>query len=62
MLRVKQVAERLGISCALVYELTAQGKLPCYRIGIGRGAIRFKDEDVEKYLRSCKRPEVQHEQ
>lgn len=57
MLRVRQVAEKLGISRALVYSLTAEGKLPCYRIGLKRGAIRFKEEDVDEYLRTCKRPE-----
>ncbi len=54
MLRVKQVAEKLGISVALVYELIAKGKLACYRIGLGRGAIRFKDEDVQAYLDGCR--------
>ena len=54
MLRVKQVAEKLGISVALVYELTAKGKLTSYRIGLGRGAIRFKDEDVQVYLETCR--------
>ena len=67
MLRVKQVAEKLGISPALVYELVAKGLLSCYRIGIGRGAIRFKDEDVQAYLETCRvegeqvaRPQLKH--
>lgn len=54
MLRVKQVAETLGISSALVYELVSKGLLSCYRIGLGRGAIRFKDEDVQRYLETCR--------
>lgn len=54
MLKVSDVAKRLGVSIALVYELTAQGKLACYRIGLGRGAIRFKEEDVQSYLDGCR--------
>ena len=54
MLRVKDVAEKLGVSSALVYELTAKGKLPCYRIGLGRGAIRFKEDEVDSYLAGCR--------
>lgn len=54
MLSVKKVAERLGISRALLYSLVGSGKISCYRIGMGRGAIRFKDEDVQAYLESCR--------
>ena len=49
MLRVKQVAERMGISAALVYVLVSKGKLTCFRIGLGRGSIRFSEEDVEAF-------------
>lgn len=61
MLRAKQVAEKLGIPLTCNYELTAQGELPCFRIGIGRGAIRHKNEDTKEYLKSCKRTEEHHE-
>jgi excisionase family DNA binding protein len=54
MLRVADVAERLGVSVALVYELAAKGKISSYRIGLGRGALRFKGEDVETYLQMCR--------
>ncbi len=54
MLRIRQVAERLGISQALVYSLVSSGKIGCYRIGLGRGAIRFREEDVEAYLQTCR--------
>ena len=56
MLTVRNVAERLGVSIALVYEL-AKGRIPCYRIGIGRGALRFTEKDVEEYLSSCRSEE-----
>ena len=58
MLTVKNVAERLGVSSALVYSLVAEGKIPTYRIGLGRGAIRFTEADLSAYLASC-RLEVQ---
>ena len=54
MLKVADVAKRLGVSTALVYQLVAQGRLACYRIGLGRGAIRFAESDVEAYLDSCR--------
>ena len=54
MLTVSDVAKRLNVSNALVYQLVAQGRLPCYRIGLRRGAIRFAESDVEAYLDSCR--------
>ena len=54
LLTVAEVAKRLGVSTALVYQLVAQGRLPCYRIGLRRGAIRFAESDVEAYLASCR--------
>lgn len=54
MLRAKEVAEKLGISLSLVYQLVEEHKLGCYRVGPRRGAIRFKDEDIEVYLDSCR--------
>ena len=54
MLTVKKVAEMLGVSSALVYALAADGRLPSYRIGLRRGALRFTLEDVESYLKSCR--------
>jgi len=54
MLTVAEVAKRLTVSTALVYQLVAQGRLACYRIGLGRGAIRFAEADVSAYLESCR--------
>lgn len=54
LLTVPQVAERLGVSPALVYQLVTQGRLACYRIGPRRGVIRFEESDVEAYLESCR--------
>ena len=38
-----------------VYELVAKGKLGCYRVGVGRGAIRVRQSDVEMYLTACRK-------
>lgn len=54
MLTVSGVAKRLGVSTALVYQLVAQGRLACYRIGLGRGAIRFAESDVDAFLATCR--------
>ena len=46
LLRVSAVALRLGISRTLVYGLVEKGRLKCYRIGLGRGGLRFSEEDL----------------
>ena len=50
MLTVKEVAQRLNVSPSCIYQLVESGKLPHHRIGLGRGAIRFSDNDVAEYL------------
>jgi excisionase family DNA binding protein len=54
MLTVKDVAERLRISPTCVYQLIDRGKLPCHRIGIGRGAIRVCETDLVSFLGECR--------
>lgn len=50
LLTVAQVAELLSVSESLVYRLASDGEIPSYRIG--RGALRFRQEDIEAYLSS----------
>ena len=50
MLTVRQVAEHLQVSVATIYCLCAQGKLPNVRIGVGRGTIRIREEDLADFL------------
>ena len=52
---ISVVAELFVVSRSLVYQMVDSGKLPYLRIGMGRGAIRFKPEDVRNYLESCRR-------
>lgn len=50
MMTVSTVAERLDVSDACVYAIIAAGDLRCYRIGVGRGAIRISEEQLQDYL------------
>ncbi len=50
LLTVTDVAERLSISTATVYDLIKRGKLASCRIGSARGAIRVREEDLAEYL------------
>ncbi len=70
LLSVADVAKLLSVSQSLVYRLAADGELRCYRIG--RGALRFSEDDVERYLfihafggelqgkRAARKPSVPH--
>ena len=51
-LTVKQVAERLVLSPAAVYQLCNSGQLAHVRIGLGRGRIRIDEKALEEYLRA----------
>lgn len=50
LLKVKDVALRLNLSAAKVYELVEQGKLPHFRL---EGSIRISDGHLAEYLESC---------
>lgn len=54
MLRVCDVAERLNVSAQCVYQLVDRGKLIAHRIGIGRGAIRVSETDLQQFLRNSR--------
>lgn len=50
MLTIKQAAERLQCSHALVYQLCASRRLAHLRLGIGRGTIRIREEDLLAFI------------
>jgi excisionase family DNA binding protein len=50
MLTVKQVAERLNVSAATVYNLVVGGKLACHKIGVRRGTVRVSESQLADYL------------
>lgn len=54
MLTVKQAAARLGVSPATVYGLCQRRRLSHVRIGLGRGAVRIDEGDLENYVRTAK--------
>ena len=55
LLTVAEVSGRLRISLSAAYELIQRGTLPCHRIGPRGGAIRVSLDDLESYLRQCRR-------
>lgn len=59
MLTAADVATMLGLKPRTVYDLADSGRLPCYRMGVRNGALRFDERDVEAYRRTMppKRPE-----
>jgi excisionase family DNA binding protein len=54
MLKVKDVAEMIGVSENTVRNLSDQGAITAYRIGGSRGDRRFRLEDVLKFLEERK--------
>lgn len=47
---VKQAAEKLGVASATIYSLCNCRRLKHQRIGLGRGVIRIRQEDLERYM------------
>ena len=54
LLTVRDVAQRLQLSVALIYSMVSDGSLPGLRVGKGRGSIRFREADVQQYLDDCR--------
>ena len=48
LLKMKEVAERLGVSVSFAYILTKRGDLPTVRLGT---AVRVRAEDLERYVK-----------
>jgi len=55
MLTVVEVADYLRVSRTCVYQLIESGKLACHRIGVGRGAIRVTQGDLDEFILGCRR-------
>ncbi len=49
---VKEAAEALGLSSALIYGLCAAKRLRHERHGLGRGKIKIPEDAIEEYRRS----------
>ena len=50
LLRPSEVAERLAVSRAWVYEAAKVGRIPAVRIGGEDGPLRFVAEDVQQWI------------
>jgi excisionase family DNA binding protein len=50
LLKVKEAAQAMNVSPDTVYDLVNSGALPSIRIGTGRGTIRIKPTELEKFL------------
>jgi excisionase family DNA binding protein len=50
LLTIRDVAERLNVSPGCVYTLVAQREIAHIRIGVGRGTIRVREEDLMRFL------------
>ena len=53
MLTVKQAAERLGVSPALIYALCRRRAIDHLRLGLGRGAVRISEEALAEFQDRC---------
>jgi excisionase family DNA binding protein len=53
MLTAAEAAKLLGLSARTMYDLAKAGRVKCYRMGLGAGAVRFDPADLEEYKRTC---------
>lgn len=54
LMSIEDAATELQISIRSMRQLVADGKIAVYRIGPGGGRVRFSQEDLESYQRSCR--------
>jgi excisionase family DNA binding protein len=50
LLRPTEVANRLGVSRAWVYDAAKRGRIPSIRIGGEEGPLRFVPEDLDLWI------------
>jgi excisionase family DNA binding protein len=50
LLKPTEVAHRLGVSRAWVYDAAKRGRIPSIRIGGEEGPLRFVPEDLELWI------------
>lgn len=52
LLTTAELREYLGCSMQNIYNLVASKQLRAYRVGNGRGSLRFSEEQIEEFLKS----------
>lgn len=55
LMNYSEAAKYLGLSVVSVRVLVRHGKVTLYRIGPNGGTPRFKAEDLDKYVESCRK-------
>lgn len=55
LLSYQQAAERLGLSVRSLQRLVDAGRIPAHRIGPRGGRVRFDADDLETYLKRCRK-------
>jgi excisionase family DNA binding protein len=50
MFTVREIAMKLKVAASTVYSLIQAGKLIACRVGLGRGALRVSEDDLQLYL------------
>jgi excisionase family DNA binding protein len=53
-LLVSEAAKQLRCSEMTIYRLCRDGKLPHYRLGVGRGVIRIRSADLAACQQTCR--------
>lgn len=50
LLKITEVAKRLNCSLSNAYALVAAGELEAYRVGKGKGGLRFDERQIQAFL------------
>ncbi len=58
-LKVREVADELGICLSAAYDLIRTRKITSRSFGTGRGAIRVSREDLDRFIQSRTNPAEQ---
>jgi excisionase family DNA binding protein len=56
LLRPSEVAQRLGVSRSWLYEAARTGVIPCLRLGGPDGPLRFREDDLERWIDDARNP------
>jgi len=53
ILKVKEVAELLGVKEKTLYQWAEMGQIPCLKLN---GCLRFDLDDIRGWVKGCKKP------
>ena len=54
LLTVPEACGRLRVGRSTLYDLVAAGRLPAYRVGLGRGKVLISERDLSSFLADCR--------